>query len=48
MEVRTTLANDDVAGFNDDAVVAFYAKAFRLAVTTVTRGACPFFMSEKL
>ncbi len=48
MEVRATLANDDVAGFNDNAVMAFYAKAFGFAVTAVTRGACPFFMSEKL
>ena len=48
MEVRTTLANDDVAGFNDDAVMAFYTKAFGFAITAVTRGAYPFFMSEKL
>ena len=44
----TSLANDDVAGFNDDAVMAFYTKAFGFAITAVTRGACPFFMSEKL
>ena len=48
MEVSAALANDDVAGFNDNTVVAFDAKAFGFAVTAVTRGACPFFMSEKL
>ena len=48
VEVGATLANDDVAGFNDDAVMAFYTKAFRFAITAVTRGAWPFFMSEKL
>ncbi len=48
MEVSAALANDDVAGFNNNTVMAFDTKTFGFTVTAVTRAAYTFFMSEQL
>ena len=48
MELRATLTHENVAREDELTVIALYAKALRMAVTTVTGGAHSLLVSEEL